>query len=497
MSLADYYQRGALAAAQVLNEFDEVRFRAKLEETPVGIAFDESSLTPEGQALVELLTRLFARLYPRVALLGPTVAVSDFGSLAKEINPAINIERNAKVGVSIGMSPSPFQNTIYAGSFGWDALLDSNHPQPTGDSENPFGAAVAACFSAAGIFRRVFLSDWQDHVDDQLRFSAWHLDTVSQPTQVNKEFWNLRGDSVLVGGGAIGNASLWALARAPIDGRLHLVDPEDVELSNLQRYVLACRSDVGRSKVEIGASYGTKSLEIIPHRATLGEFLSQQGYVWDSFLLALDSARDRRSAQAALPRWIANGWTQPGDLGVSTHPRFGDEGACVACMYMPSGRQRNEDEIVSTALGVPLLQNDVRTLLYSGAPLQRDFLQEVARAIERPLDMLLPFEGRSIRDLYVEGFCGGAVIPIGEAGSPPEELHVPLAHQSTLAGILLAATFVRSNLGSDPNITSTTRINVLRNVGSHLAQPIRARRDGRCICDDTTFQHRYQSKYLS
>jgi hypothetical protein len=28
----------------------------------------------------------------------------------------------------------------------------------------------------------------------------------------------------------------------------------------------------------------------------------------------------------------------------------------------------------------------------------------------------MAFEGRSIRELYVEGFCGGAVVPLGEAG---------------------------------------------------------------------------------
>jgi len=138
---------------------------------------------------------------------------------------------------------------------------------------------------------------------------------------------------------------------------------------------------------------------------------------------------------------------------------------------------------------------DVRTLLYSGAPLQRNFLDAVAAAIDRPVDAMLAFEGRSIRDLYVEGFCGGAVIPIGQAGRPPQELHVPLAHQSALAGILLAAAFVRSSLGGDPTITTATRIDVLRSVGDHLAQPIRASSDGRCLCNDHFFRDQYRAKY--
>lgn len=281
-----------------------------------------------------------------------------------------------------------------------------------------------------------------------------------------------------------------------MDGRLHFVDPEDIELSNVQRYVLASRSDVGRSKVELGASRHAQGLSLEPHHLTLSAFLAQQGYEWNYFLLGLDSAKDRRSAQSSLPRWIANAWTQPGDLGVSTHPHFGDEGACVACMYLPSGPRRNDDEIVATALGIPQLQNDVRTLLYSGAPLQQAFLQLIGASIAKPLEALLPFEGCSIHDLYVEGFCGGAVIPIGEAGRPPEDLHVPLAHQSALAGILLAATFVRSCLGGDPAMISATRVDVLQAVGTHLAQPVQARRDARCICDDPVFRDRYLLKYV-
>jgi len=495
MALADYYHRGALAASQVLSGFDEARFRARLEATPVGLAFDETIDTPEGQTLAELLVRLLARLYPRLALLGPTEAARDLAALAKSINPAIEITDHATVGVSIGAVKHPFETTFYAGAVGWDALLSATRRQSTGDSENPFGAAVAACLAAANVFRRVFQPDWQDNADRGLRFSAWSFDRVDRATRARRGAWVLSDGAVLVGLGAVGNAALWTLARAPLEGTLHIVDPQDVELSNLQRYVLATRADEGRSKVELGASWPTRRLTVVPHRLDLAEFLSQQGYDWDRLLLGLDSARDRRSAQAALPKWIANAWTQPGDLGVSTHPRFGKEGACVACLYLPNGRLPNEDELVAAALRVPELQMDVRTLLHSGAPVERAFLEAVAAAIDRPSTALLPFEGRSIRELYVEGFCGGAVIPIGEAGRPPEDLHVPLAHQSTLAGVLLGATLVRSCLTGDPNITSATRINVLRAVGSQLAQPIRASRDGRCLCDDQVFRDRYTFKY--
>ena len=73
----------------------------------------------------------------------------------------------------------------------------------------------------------------------------------------------------------------------------------------------------------------------------------------------------------------------------------------------------------------------------AGAP--RDLLVAIATARDLPLAKLLPFEGRSLRALYTEGFCGGAVIPLGDLGRPANDVHVPLAHQSALAGVLLAA----------------------------------------------------------
>jgi hypothetical protein len=498
MALAAYYGRGALAAAQVLDGFDEGHFRARLEQTPVGIAFDETIATPEGHALAEFLTRMAARLYPQMAISGPTTPAGELASLARAINPAIEITSDATVGVAIGKIAKPFPTTFHAGATGWDGLLSTTRPQPVGDSQNPFGAAVAACLSAANIFRRVFLPDRQEHADNKLRFSAWTQDRADRPTRVTRTArsqWRLDDDAVLVGVGAIGNAALWALANAPAEGTLHLVDPQDIELSNLQRYVLATRDDEGRSKVGLGAALETRGLTLVPHQLPLAEFLAHHGYAWSHILLGLDTAQDRRSAQASLPRWIGNAWTQPGDLGVSTHPHFGGPGACVACLYLPSHHVKNEDEIVAQALSVPHLQMDIRTLLYNGTPLEHTFLEAVAAALGRPVDSLAPFEGRTIRDLYVEGICGGAVIPLGEAGHPSQDIHVPLSHQSALAGILLAATLIRSALGGDPPGTTATRIDVLHAVGTHLAQPVQAQRDGRCICDDPVYKDQYAAKY--
>lgn len=492
--LADWFGRSAVAAAQVLEGFDEELFRAHLDETVIGVS--AATVTQEGEALLDMLVRLLARLYPRLAIAVPGEPGALLAELACSINPRLELTDSAGLGVVVG-DGEPFAESIFVGSDGWEALVGTDGPRSTGDSANPFGAGAAACFAGAALFRRVFLSDWAERRDSGLRFSVLAGERLSTSCQAVTLPHELADEAVLAGAGAIGHGAVWALRRLPVVGRVHVVDPERLELSNMQRYVLTERMDEGAVKVEL-VTDKTAGLDLAPYDGDLAMFLAEHGYVWPSMLLALDSARDRVSAQASLPKWVANAWTQFGDLGVASHSRFGGDGACVNCMYLPAGETKNEDQLVAEALGIPHLLMQVRILLYTGRGIERDLLQAVAQAIGRPLEILLPFEGRAIRDLYVEGFCGGQVIPLGQAGklaTDAHDMHVPLAHQSALAGVLLAAALIRRTIEGMPETTTVTRIDAMRAVGSYVKQPLRASRDGRCICDDHDFTARYAVKY--
>jgi hypothetical protein len=302
---------------------------------------------------------------------------------------------------------------------------------------------------------------------------------------------------VLVGAGAIGNAVIWALSRAQVKGTIHVVDHERIELSNLQRYVLALRRDDNAVKVDLAAAVPRKkTMTITPHAITFADFVATHGYQHAVVAVSVDTARDRVAVQASLPRIALNGWTQPGDLGVSVHPHFGRAAeACVGCLYLPDGEAPNEDEIVANALRIPERLREVRDLLDSRAPLQRPLLEAIAGALGRPIELLLPFEGRAIRELYVRGVCGGAVIPLGQAGTPAQDVHVPLAHQSALAGVLLAAQLVRVAIGLAPATATVTTINVMDELSEYLTLPRQRRVDRRCICGDPDFVDAFEAKW--
>jgi hypothetical protein len=500
MALADYFKRSALAASQVLAGFDESAFKARLEETTVGLAAgDDACERAEGRAALDLSIRLLARLYARIAIAAPLGASDDVAALAREINPAIELAdpRDASAGIVIGETSLRFERSVFAGSDGWDAFVDDRVPQSVGASLNPLGAGAAACIAAANLFRLVFTDD--PKLDRELRVSTYLGGTGTTPDDVPGERWALEGEAVLVGGGAIGHGAGWALARAPLEATVWIIDGETLDLDNMQRYVLSRRADEDAVKAHLlcDAFPSGATVRPRPFHGTWATFVGEHGHRWPLVLLAVDNAPDRRAVQSSLPQRLVNAWTQPGDLGVSAHSVFGGDGACVACLYLPSSASKNEDALVAEGLGIPQLQADVRTLLYTGGGVTRDLLVAVAAGLEQHVENLLPFEGRPVRALYTEGVCGGAVLPLGATGRPREDVHVPLAHQSALAGVLLAAAACRIASTDIPAVTTVSRLDVMRPVGQRVAEHARAGSTGRCICADPDFRDAFHEAYAS
>ncbi|HEY2053446.1 MAG TPA: E2 ligase fold family C protein [Solirubrobacterales bacterium] len=481
-----------MAAAQVLSGFDEAAIGKRLEGITVGISYGaDAAGSSEGRFSIEMAVRLLARLYPRVRISGP--AAEGWRELAERINPAIEIvEDDCDFSLCVGLGGTASSGTsYYIGSNGWDALFSTQESQATGATDNPLGAGAASCLAAACLFRAVFL----ESVEDQRTVVLSTLDMEPRPSSSQPGFSGLKipPATALVGVGAIGNGVLWALARSKVGGEIAVVDPERIELGNLQRYLMAAAADQGRAKVEFAREVLGEQLRISSHDVAWDEFTVANGYSWDRVLVALDSAADRRKVQASLPRWIVNGWTQPGDLGVSVHGW--DEGACLACLYLAKGTALNEDELVAASLGIPHQRQEVRRLLVGGEPLGPEILNEAAAALGLDSTALLQFQGRPIRDLYVEGICGGAAIPLDRLGTPESHVHVPLAHQSALAGVLMAARFLADVIGVHSTVAEATRVDLMKPLGERLTQPVGKDPRGICICQDPIFQAAYSEKW--
>ena len=505
MALANFIDRAATSASQVLANFELQPFLERLDNHVVGIGFDaEAASSPEGRSTLDLAVRLLARLYPRMAIVPisdmPSDYLIDLEATALAINPNMKLVRsseNVTIALVVGWTTTPFScHTFYIGSNGWRVLLSNTAPVGSGVSGNPVGAGAGACLGAANVFRTIFAPQLENgDPDKEVNLSMLTFTTDTDLADAAAEREVDIGSTHLVGVGAIGNGFLWAMGRwANIKGELHMIDHEEVDLTNLQRYVLSEQKTVGKRKTEMAATHlASTSLNATPHSTNWQGYVAEcDNWCFDRVAVALDSAKDRIAVQGSLPKWIVNAWTQESDLGVSRHT-FG-RGACLACLYMPAGKTKDQHEIVAEELGIPEATLEVRTLLQQGTPVDASFVNRVASALGVEFKHLSKFVGQPLASFHQSAICGGLMLKLTD-GKVKVKTVVPMAFQSALAGIMLAAEVVKHAMGAAPAPTTSTRINLMRPLASHLHDPKSRDTTGRCICADEDFLAIYTAKY--
>lgn len=506
MALANFFDKAALAAAEVLRNFDRASFTKLLMRRPVALAFDAGAASFEGRTTLDLAANLLARLYPKLALVplekGLTATVSRLETLCRSINPDIELSAKAAGAAAcmvVGRTrPRGGGTPVFVGSDGWVVRFSTEQPVGSGSGAgNPFGAATAACFGAANVFRIFFAAQMPSGELDR-NFTLSVLDFQRGGAELSNPALPGTldiGETHLVGLGAIGNGFVWALARIPsLAGTLSVVDHESVDLTNLQRYVLATQDDREKPKTElVNRALAANGLHVQPHQNRWGEYLKARGDTrLERVAVALDSAEDRVAVQAGLPRWVCNAWTQTGDLGVSRHDFLGEH-ACLACLYVPTEQGPNADEIVARAINMPEALGEVRTLLHNHAPVGEEFVRRMATAMTVPAEPLLQFAAKPLRAFYAEAVCGGVLLKLG-AHAAKAATQVPMAFQSALAGVLLAAELAAHAVNlKGPPPPCVTRINLLRPLGEYLTFPELQRT--MCICQDPDYKKIYRQKY--
>jgi hypothetical protein len=505
MAVAPYFQKAAAGAADILAGISPSEVTALVQELAIGISFDSTAAnTFEGRCTLDLLVNLLSRLFPTIALLPTgrqTAGLADeLAAQAQRINPNIELLQDASVNayVAVGQNTPPLRGipSVYAGSDGWIAKIASSAPVGVGNSHNPFGAGAAACFAAANAFRTVFAAHLQNGAPDQeFALSLIDLDPGARVPRNDCALPQDLGECAIVGLGAIGNATVWALAKMEdLRGQLELIDHDVIDDTNPQRYVLTDPTCEGRSKVELAATHlGNTRLALHSHQLSWAGYLGQQeNWVLPLVAVAVDTPDDRCAIQGSLPRVALNAWTQPADLGISRHLWTNDQ-ACLACLYTPIGQRKSEDTLVAEAIHFAGDIMELRTMLYHDTPLDEQWITRIEGLLSAPAGTLQPFAGKSLRHLYRRGICGGVIFSLTGQQSPTR-VEVPMAFQSALAGILLGAEMALyhslPDFGSRPVIT---RIDLLRPLAHTLSEPER-KHEG-CICGDPDYQAAYAAKY--
>jgi molybdopterin/thiamine biosynthesis adenylyltransferase len=292
----------------------------------------------------------------------------------------------------------------------------------------------------------------------------------------------------LVGLGAVGNAAVWALAHLPLGGTLQLVDPETVTLSNVQRYALTGLEDVGSLKAELAARRLAMSrIAAVPRVMTWSDYVMRDDRApLDVVLTAVDGVAARIQAQAALPRQIFNGWTDADGLGVSSHVQFGSGEPCLACLYR--SRKPRESDLQLFAKNVGFSLEETLNMLASRQSLSAEQVWRVEDYYELSRGALAAWQGADLLRFREEVVCGGIIAKLSGHVAEEEDNLVPLAHQSTMAGVVLVAEFLKRlafpQSSGYPNII---RCRITRPLpDSFLFSQQRPQGDA-CFCTDEDF----------
>jgi hypothetical protein len=503
MAIAKYFSKNALAIQHILKKGNYTEFENLLNSHVIEIAFDNMVLTHEGKTCFDLLIKLVARLYPKVIFtaLHPSLEshVKQAEEFAKKINSQIEISEKATVRVCIGntiVEPLDDVKTFYVGSSKWTVLLSDSNPVGSGASQIPFAAGVAACIAAANIFRFVFFKMLRKAVlDDEVRFSLLEPYRIMDPEDCQD-----LGKFTLVGLGAIGNGCLWALSHLPgVKGELIAIDHQKIALSNIQRYVQVLESDQNIQKIIISKRSIKNSLINATHFIKKwDQYISEsKDYNNEVIITALDTAKDRIAVQSSLPKYLFNGYTDDGMLGVARHLNLLNE-ACLNCMYTPKGPRPNISEVIAQDLNIPEIS--IRNLIYLNKAVDINLLSAVAISNKIDVKEIIKFKGTSILDFYSEFICGGILLKIqGAASSSSQTIEAPLAFQSSLAGILLITDLYLFRCNNHP-IYNRSHYNPLVPIKKGINfthHNIEKDNSGNCICSDPIYRQVYQNKWFN
>jgi hypothetical protein len=347
---------------------------------------------------------------------------------------------------------------------------------------------------AGNAFRHIFRDQLADpRLDENLSLSLYDYSTnQSQEDQPSLTPIDLSG-TTLIGAGAIGNAVIWMLKRLEgSHGNLAVVDHEVIDLGNLQRYVLTDINSVGLAKVNLVLQeMNGVGVAVRPFAEKWADYLESSDWNFPRLAVAVDTIQERINISGSLAREVVNAWTQADEVGVSRHYAYGEE-ACLSCLYFPDGQVPNEADLVGQAVGLPHELMLIRDLLQTGQPVDRPFLERIACALNIPAAELLTFEGKSLRHFYSQAICGGMIFRLGATAATGTE--VPMAFQSALAGIFLAAEIVITANGKRRQlIPNTTRLRISSPILGNLLTPVAIVE--RCICQDFDFKSVYNRKY--
>jgi hypothetical protein len=246
----------------------------------------------------------------------------------------------AQAVISIGNNEISGNHVIVGGVLDHRAVVSSDGFE-SDEEFNPHASVAAAYAVLAEVYKAFF--------GEQLRKPRLANFSLAYPIPKKCDI----GRTLLVGAGGIGHTFSWALQFCSVTGTMDICDFEDIEPSNLNRYLCAFVDDVNARKDQQLATYIQSNSQL--EATALGEKyedLVKSNSIsimqYDKVVVCVDNVVSRYAVQSDLPRLLVNAGTNAYSFQASRHDFV--NGACLACLYPPRKGTSHEQRVACDQL---------------------------------------------------------------------------------------------------------------------------------------------------
>lgn len=250
---------------------------------------------------------------------------------------------------------------------GWVARCTSGcKPLPAGcEQANPLSCMLAASFGVTEVFKRVYgVPREKAPLMEDAAFSLFQLSTSFDGLGPQLPASISVPDTLLLGGGAIGNGLALLLSQLPLTGHLLVIDKQDFGDENYGTCTLLNLATwLGQPKAEmLGKWLDERSgLNVSGLKSTIEDALDKnllEGKQFDLVINGLDDIDARKAVQMLWPRLTVDGAINSAGAAVVTHSMTHRKFACLRCAFDSPKKDHIRAQSDTTGLSRASLQGD-------------------------------------------------------------------------------------------------------------------------------------------
>jgi hypothetical protein len=424
-------EKNILAIKSINSELKEFEIKKILDDFRIDVLIDSES--PNEIEIGYVLLNLLPRLFSQVKLKGNLDVLTKF-PISHQIK--INVgQRDWKPSLTICIGNKKIRTNnpvLYVGSCGWTAYLSFRKPcDYTPYDENVIGAALAGALAASEAFKMAFsdlggIEPIKNLVYDPLTHGTGVNPVTKPKIPANVHFEDL----TLIGLGGIGMGISYCLSKlSSISGNLRLIDPENTDESNEQRYFLSFSEYRGLRKIDIAASSLIINHPLLNITGFPGDY---EGFISLStdvklplVVITVDNKSTRKNLQANLPKVVFNGWTETDNAnlayGIGKH-EFSSENECLACAYFPESAPNDQYDMYSFRTGFSV--EEIKKRQKEKILITLEDIKFISNHNRIDSTNLNRFIGQPFDEL-LHGFCGLFTVPLVDKPAIAPVPHIP------------------------------------------------------------------------